>query len=94
MRYKVLPAALVDLSGIEAYVASNFGIVKAEEVHAKFFEIFELLAKFPLIGHVRSDVTRKPVRFFSDGHNWIIYKPGKPLEIQRIHPARMKLRRF
>ena len=94
MRIELLAEAYVDLRNVENWVASNFGVAKANNAVEGIYETLELLASRQLIGLVRRDVTKKNVRFYYYKYNWIIYEPGDTLVVHRIHPARMKLKRF
>ena len=43
------------------------------------------LAEFPELGHLREDLTDKPVKFWPfKWHYLIIYKPSSPIEIVRV----------
>jgi hypothetical protein len=79
MTYRLLAPALDDLDHIDAWVASRFGETVASKVSENL---------------VRRDITDAPVRFFSQGPNWIIYEPGDPLLIHRIYPAAKDLQQF
>lgn len=49
------------------------------------YETMEKLAEFPHLGHLREDLTDKPVKFWPfKWHYLIIYKPTSPVEIVRI----------
>ena len=87
MNFRLLGPALDDLDQIDAYLSERFGNSVSLKAQGKLFDTFALLTKHPGIGITRSDVTTHPVRFFSTGHNWIIYAPGSPTLIHRIFPA-------
>ena len=89
MNYRLLPAALSDLEGIDLWSVEHFGLSVADKTQANLFSAFSLLAESPYLGRLRPDVTSKPVRFFSLNPFWIIYEPGSPLLIHRVmHAAR------
>jgi plasmid stabilization system protein ParE len=94
MTYRLLAPALDDLDHIDAWVASRFGETVASKVSENLFDLFDLLAANQQMGLVRRDITDAPVRFFSQGPNWIIYEPGDPLLIHRIYPAAKDLQQF
>lgn len=83
-RYLIAPKAQQDLEDIFEYIAAeNEKAARALLQH--FTHAMDLLASNPLIGHVRSDITRKPVRFWSvRGHYQIVYEPSNPLKVARV----------
>src|SRR2546421_8765604 len=57
----------------------------ADRLIQRFYRSFSLLADHPLSGHVRADLTEKPLRFWSVGDYMLVYNPtDKPLEIVRV----------
>ncbi len=92
MKFRLLPRAQNDLRSIDNWIVEKFGETAADNAQRKLYETFEVLAKFQDMGHSRPDVTSKPLLFFSQSPNWIIYSPGQPLLIHRVFPARMDLR--
>lgn len=49
------------------------------------YEAMDKLAENPHLGHLREDLTDKPVKFWTfKWHYLIIYKPISPLEIVRV----------
>jgi len=45
----------------------------------------EKLSDYPDLGHLRGDLTDKPVKFWTfKWHYLIVYKPTSPLEIVRV----------
>jgi plasmid stabilization system protein ParE len=91
MTYRLLGPALDDLEVIDGWVASNFGEAAAIRARHKLSETFVLLATFQQMGIERSDITSRPVRFFSSSPNWIVYEPGDPLLIHRVFPAALDI---
>jgi plasmid stabilization system protein ParE len=88
--YRLTPAAENDLFEIWACIAAN-NIEAADRVEAEIFDACARLAERPHLGHLRRDLTDKPVRFFPvRGTYLIVYDPAtEPLEVIRIlHGAR------
>jgi plasmid stabilization system protein ParE len=55
----------------------------------EFFEAFDMLAKHPNMGHARSDLTERDVRFWPVGQYLIVYRCLLPLQIVAVlHGAR------
>ena len=94
MKLRILPAALEDLDDIYAYVLEHFGKSFAEKTQAKLFESFDLIAKFPGLGHQRPDVTNKPVRFLLLKPYWVAYELTTSLVVHRVYHAARDLARF
>lgn len=83
-KYIISKAAVNDLNEIWSYIANN-SYANANKVEDKIIEAFEILAKTPLIGHKRADLTDKNVRFWPVYSYQIIYNPDStPVEIVRI----------
>jgi len=62
----------------------------ADKVVAKIFEAFDLLGDHPQAGHMREDLTDKPLKFWSVYRYLIVYNPNaSPIEIVAVfHGAR------
>ena len=95
-RYRVTPAARSDLFEIWSYIAAD-SPSSADRVEAEIRAAFEMLAGFPLAGHLRPDLTDKPLRFFPVRSYMIVYRAAPleitPLEIIRVvHGARNLVR--
>ena len=75
-RFRVLPEARRDLAAIWDFIAKD-NIKTADRVEAEFYETFASLARMPEQGYRRSDLTKRPVRFFPLYSYLIIYQPGK-----------------
>ncbi|MGN6364162.1 type II toxin-antitoxin system RelE/ParE family toxin [Asticcacaulis taihuensis] len=76
--------ARADLIDIQDYIAAN-SPRQAARVIDDIFSIFGKLAEMPLIGHVREDLTSRPVRFFSVHTYLIVYDAAsRPLSIVRV----------
>lgn len=69
----------------------------ADRVEAQIFDTFESLARFPLRGRARPELTKLPVRFWTvpKYRNYIVvYRPDtKPLQVVRVLHGRRDLKR-
>ena len=79
------PAASRDLHEIWEYIAED-KLEAADRWIEKLEEAMRLLAGMPTIGHIRKDLTDKPVRFWPVGRYLIIYRAERqqPIEIVRV----------
>jgi plasmid stabilization system protein ParE len=78
------PDARIDLLEIWEYIAQD-NLSAADKVAKEIEEAVGMLARNPEIGHIRRDLTSKPVRFWPIYSYLIIYDPStKPLEIVRV----------
>ncbi len=83
-RYFLVPEARQDLTEILQYIADD-SVDAALRVHDHFIEIFELLAENPDAGHLRDDLTTRPVRFFPVYSYLVVYSATtRPIEIVRV----------
>ena len=83
-RYLLTRPALADLEEILGYVADDRPSA-VERVGARFVSIFEALTKNPEMGHVREDLTERPVRFWPLYSYLVVYRADtKPLQILRV----------
>ena len=89
-RYILAPQAKRDLNQIVVYVADQAGATTARRVLAEIREAMNLIARRPMIGHLRQDLTHRPYRFWTVQPYFIVYDPGqRPLQIACIlHAAR------
>lgn len=94
MSYRLLPAAISDLSDIDLWSLEHFGLSVADKTQNRFFTTFELLAEAPHLGRERKDVTSRPVRFFFLKPFWIVYEPSVPPLIHRVFHAARDLARI
>lgn len=90
--YQLTVHAKEDLFAILEYISAD-NSAAADRVEMAILTSFDLLASTPLMGHIRSDLTPRPVRFWSVPRypNYlIVYDPAsKPLTVIRIlHGAR------
>ena len=70
--FRIAREASQDLEEIWAFISED-NRVADDRILDKFKEQFETLAANPRLGHVRRDVTRKPVLFWPMGCYEIIY---------------------
>ena len=88
-RYQLTRRAGIDLQQIWNHIAEdNFDA--ADRLRDEFRSVFERLAEFPYIGHVREDIVDASHRFSSVRSYLVVYRPEpRPLQIIRvIHGAR------
>jgi plasmid stabilization system protein ParE len=85
--YLLTPQAEDDLFSVWSYIAQD-NIEAADKVEAQIYAAFGFLASAPQTGHVRHDLTARPVRFWTMPRfpNYVIvYDPASsPLRIIRI----------
>ncbi len=82
--YVYSPEARRDLLEIWEYIAFR-NLDAADRVEQEIEKAVKLLASNPKLGHVRSDLTTKPVRFWTVYSYLIIYDPAsEPLAVVRI----------
>ena len=84
--FRLSGPARSDIDSIWDYVFENsFSVERADGVLAKIFDAIELLAREPKAGHLREDLTNRPLRFWSVYSYLIAYKPETtPIEIVAI----------
>jgi plasmid stabilization system protein ParE len=83
-KYYLSPAAEQDIEEVITYLAQE----NPGAAHAfldSLYGAMENLSDNPHLGHLREDLTDKPVKFLLfKWHYLIIYKPISPLEIVRV----------
>lgn len=73
-----------DIDDIITYLAQENPSVAQTFLDA-LFSAMDNLAQFPELGHLREDLTDKPVKFWPfKWHYLIIYKTTSPVEIVRV----------
>ena len=83
-RYYLSPAAEQDIDEVITYLAQE-NPRAAHTFLDSLYEAMERLSVNPHLGHLREDLTDKPVKFWPfKWHYLIIYKPTKPLEVVRV----------
>jgi plasmid stabilization system protein ParE len=87
--YVLSPEVLQDLQDIWDFIAAD-NVVAADKLENEFFDAFEMLAKGPSMGHTRSDLTERDVRFWPVGQYLIVYRSlPTPLQVVAVlHGAR------
>lgn len=86
--YTATPAARHDLFNIWRFIARD-NPEAADRIEAEIRNAFIFLSKTPQAGHVRKDLTTKPVRFHPVRHYLIVYRDTTPIQIVRVlHGAR------
>lgn len=84
MDYFLSPAAEQDIDEIVTYIAKE-NTKSALKLLDTLYEAMDKLAENPMLGHLREDLTDKPVRFWPfKWHYLIIYKDCHPIEIVRV----------
>ena len=91
-KYQLTPQAVNDLFDIWNFIAAD-NPPAADRVEEQWFRAFALLADSPQAGHIRTDLTSLPLRFWvvQPFTNYlVVYDPEKkPLQIIRVlHSAR------
>jgi plasmid stabilization system protein ParE len=91
------PKALDDLDEIRTYIAADSADA-ASRVETAIFEACEGLARHPLLGSKRKEITPLPVRFWvvTRYPNFIVvYRPDtKPLQIIAVLHGKRNIRRL
>lgn len=78
------PEARLDLLEIWEYIAQD-NLDAADRIEREIEQAVLMLARNPELGHLRRDLTSKPVRFWPIYSYLIIYDPdARPLEVVRI----------
>ncbi len=78
------PQARRDLVEIWEYIARE-NLDAADRVEQEIQQAILMLARNPELGHLRHDLTSKPVRFWAVHSYLVIYDPdAQPLEVVRI----------
>lgn len=94
--YVLTPRALDDLDEIWSFIASD-SEAAANRVEPGILVACNLLARNPLIGSKRQEITSQPVRFWvvTRYPNYtVIYRPGtKPLEVISVLHAKRNIKK-
>ncbi len=78
------PQAYDDLDEIWDYIAAD-NLDAADRVREEVYETIQSLVPFPYVGHIRADLTSKPLRFQTVRDYVIAYAPDeKPLAVIAI----------
>jgi len=82
------PDAVKDLEEIWEYIAAD-NLDAADRVREEIYDAIQSLVPFPYMGHVRSDLTSRPLRFQTVRDYVIAYSPAeKPLVIVAVLDGR------
>ena len=85
--FRFTPDAVADRDDIWQFIASD-NRAAADRVEEAIFAACEALARNPFQGHVRSDLAKLPVRFWtlpSHPNYMVVYRPEtSPLQILRV----------
>lgn len=82
-RYALVPAARLDLREIVQYVGS-YSPSAARRVQTTLFAAFEVLSDQPGLGHRRSDLTDRDLRFWTVMGRYMIVYREQPESIQVV----------
>ncbi len=83
-RFVLTTIAAQDIREIYTYIAAERPGA-ASKVRERTLIALKRIAEHPGIGHVREDLTDKPVRFWPTGRYWVIYDPAaRPVQIIRV----------
>jgi len=75
------PQAYTDLEEIWEYIAAD-SLEAADRVREEIYDALQSLAVFPYLGHVRPDLTSRPLRFQTVRDYVIAYSPDdKPIAV-------------
>jgi plasmid stabilization system protein ParE len=87
--YVLSPDALQDLQNIWNFIALD-NVAAADKLENEFFEAFEMLVQHPQMGHARSDLTERDVRFWPIGSYLVVYRsiPATLEIVAVLHGAR------
>jgi toxin ParE1/3/4 len=85
----VLHPAAKDIAEIWDFIAAD-NVAAAEQVRQEILDAIRRLARFPLTGHTRTDITARPLRFQLVREYLIAYAPEKKplLVVSVIHGRR------
>ena len=88
-RFRISPEAAANITEIWEFIAED-NVAAAEASSARAGDAIRGLARTPAKGHLREDLTDKPVRFWPVRSYLIVYRPDTdPLEIVAVlHGAR------
>jgi toxin ParE1/3/4 len=81
--FEVSPEALEDLLSIWEFVAED-NRDAANRILRDFNDAFRLLANMPGLGHRRTDLTKRDLRFWTVYSYLIIYKQSDPVVIVAV----------
>ena len=78
------PLACADLDDIWEYIAAD-NVDAADRVREEIYQAIQSLIPFPYVGHTRTDLTARPLRFQTVHEYVIVYAPDeRPLVVIAI----------
>jgi antitoxin ParD1/3/4 len=78
------PAAFADLEEIWEFIAAD-SLDAADRMLEQIYQAMRSLIPFPQVGHIRSDLTGRPLRFYPVRDFLIAYAPDeKPLVVLAV----------
>jgi len=94
MLYEVSAEAQDDLLGIWSHIAED-SVELANRIDSEFHALFASLGRMPSQGHIRKDLTRRPVLFFPLYSYLVIYQPDvKPTRIMAVLRGKRDVKRI
>jgi plasmid stabilization system protein ParE len=92
--YEVSAEAQDDLFGIWSHIAED-SVELANRIDSEFHALFASLGRMPGQGHIRKDLTTRPVRFFPLYSYLVIYQPDvKPTRIMAVLRGKRNVKRI
>ena len=95
--YALTPLAKADIFGIWSYIADD-NVDAADSVEQAIYDACTFLADGPMRGHVRPDLTPRPLRFWplTRYPNYVVvYRPETtPLQVVAVLHGKRHLRRL
>ena len=93
--FELAPGAEDDVWDIWQYLALQAGSEIASRVESELFDAFTNLTQAPNIGHRRTDLTTRPVLFYTLYSYLIIYVPDtSPLQIIAVLHGKRNVKRI
>ena len=84
--FEVSPSAQEDLFAIWDWIATD-SVALADRIESEFYALFEMIGRTPRLGHVREDLTKRPILFLSMYSFLVAYRPA-PLPVRIIAVVR------
>jgi antitoxin ParD1/3/4/toxin ParE1/3/4 len=92
--YEASPEAANDLFEIWARIAED-SVDLANRIEGEFYGLFDSLGRMPGQGHVRKDLTSRPVLFFPMYSFLVVYQPDvRPVRIVAVLRGKRNLARI
>jgi len=92
--YQISAEAQADLFEIWRRIAAD-SIDLADRIESEFYDLFASLARMPGQGHVRKDLTRRPVLFFPLYSFLIVYQHDvTPIRIMAVLRGKRNVKRI